>query len=359
MLELTKIQAGILEALFEIQHKNQAPSHGISSYAIRNQGISGRTFDINKDALLYNQLIRITHEEKTGKQNRTYYELTPIGFFSLIKFLSKNDSVVLERYVKFIPYLGERWSAYNQSLKPYHFLLPRLLKRALDEIDISVQYRLHTKDHKFRPRIEEITRLVFEDRGLEIKQSELYYPAKEEERGIHHKTFLKKKEKLWRKFFSKESIKISNHMVNKLVFLFYFNAIKLEHDDRFGFHIFNDFHVDDFEEITMEIPKEHEKIDDFESLKNEYKTKWDNYDKFWTTKRLKFANIIMKDIFEKDDLLYLFVDGFEPLRAVFHDPPNTFVEIDKVFTKKMIDKGIELGIIKIKKTKDSDSESEN
>ena len=359
MLELTKVQTRILEAFFEVRQKNQDPTQGISSYAIRNQGIPGRTFDINKNALLYNQLIRIIHEEKTGKQNRFYYELTPIGFFSLIKALSKDNSAVLEKYVKFIPHLGERWHTYNQSLKPYQFLLPRLLKRALDEIDISVHYRLHTKDHKFRPRIEEITKLVFEDRGLEIKQSELYYPAKEEERGIHHKTFFKKKEKLWKKFFSKESIKISNHMVDKLIFLFYFNAIKLEHDDRFGFHIFNDFHVDEFEKIKMEIPKEHEEIDDFESIKNEYKTKWDNYDKFWSTKRLKFASKIMKDVFEKDELLYIFGDGFDPLHSVFYKRPTTFVEIDKVFTKKMIEKGIEYGIIKLKKTKDSKSESES
>ncbi|KFM17988.1 hypothetical protein AAA799P11_01253 [Marine Group I thaumarchaeote SCGC AAA799-P11] len=52
MLELTKVQTGILEAFFDIQHKNQDPSRGISSYAIRNQGISGRTFDINKNVLL-------------------------------------------------------------------------------------------------------------------------------------------------------------------------------------------------------------------------------------------------------------------------------------------------------------------
>lgn len=359
MLELTKVQTSILEAFFKIQHINQDPSQGISSYTIRNQGISGRTFDINKNVLLYNQLIRIIREEKTGKQTRVYYELTPIGFFSLIKSLSNNDSAILEKYVKFVPYLGERWSAYNQILKPYQFLLPRLLKRALDEIDISIQYRLHTKDNKFRPRIEEITKLVFEDRGLEIKQSKLYYPAKEEERGIAHNTFFKKKEKLWKKFFSKESITISNRMVNKLVFLFYFNAIKLEHDDRFGFHIFNDFHVNEFEEIKMEIPKEHEKIDDFESIKNEFKTKWDKYDKFWSTKRLKFASVIMKDIFEKDDLLYLFGDGFDPLRTAFYEKPTTFIEMDKAFMKTMIEKGIKYGLIKFKKTKDSEPESEN
>lgn len=357
MLELTKTQTKILEAFFKIQQNSPDITHGITSYAVRNQGISGRTFDINKNSLLYHQLIRIIRKEKTGKQNRFYYELTPIGFFSLLKSLSLNDSSVLEQYVKFIPHLGERWHIYEKSLNPYQFLLPRLLQRALDEIDINVHYRLHTKDHKFRPRIEEITKLVFEDRGLEIKQSKLYYPAKEEERGIHHKTFFKKKEKLWKNFFSKESIKISNQMVDKLIFLFYFNCIKLEHDDRFGFHIFNDFDVQEFEKIPTEIPTEHENIDDFESIKNEYKEKWDKYDKFWETKRLEFANVMMKDIFEKDELLYIFAEGFEPLNEIFLKPPTTFVVMYRTLAKKMIEKGIEYGIIKSEKPKDSKSES--
>ncbi len=250
MFELSKAQTKILKVFFDIQRQKSYKEKGITSYAVRTHGVPGRTLDINKDVLLYYQLIRIIHAEKTGKQNRFYYELTPIGFFSLIKSISKEDSI-LEKYVKFIPHLGERWQKYTQNIKPYQFLLPRLLKRALNEIDITPQYRLHSRDDKFRPRIEEETRFMFEDRGLEIKLSELYYPSDQEEKGIHHNTFLKKKEKIWKKLFSKESIKISDRMVNKLIFLFYVNAIKLKYDDRFGFHIFNDFHVDEFKEMKL------------------------------------------------------------------------------------------------------------
>lgn len=357
MFELTKPQTRILQALFEIQ-KDPNFEDGVTSYAIRNKKIPGRTFDINKEVLLYNQLIRIIHEEKAGKQNRVYYEITPIGFFSLLKSLSKNNSAVLERYVKFIPHLGERWQKYSQFLKPYEFLLPRLLKRALNEIDILLQYRLHTRDYKFRPRVDESTKFIFEDQGLEIKLSELYFPAKEEERGISHKTFLAEKEKIWKKIFSKESIQISEHMVDRLIFLFYFNAIKLYYDDRFGYHIFNDFHVDDFGKVGLEIPKEHEKVD-FEEIKQEHQNKWNAYDKFWKSKRLKFFDNVMKDIFENDDLFFIFAGGFLSLFGVFNRRPRMFEELDEKFSEKLIEKGIKTGLIKFAKAKDLDPESKN
>lgn len=359
MFELTDVQTKILKACFDIQIKNPNDEYGVTSYSIRNQKIPGRTFDINKDELLYYQLIRITHEVKAGKQVRVYYELTPIGFFSLIKSLAKDNPAILESYIKFIPHLGEKWEKYVQILKPYQFLLPRLLKRALSEIDILPQYRVHTRDYKFRPRIDELTKFIFEDRGLEIIQSELYYPAKEEEKGIHPKTFLSKKEKIWKKIFSKESIKISEHMVNRLIFLFYFNAIKLKYDDRFGFHLFNDFHVNDFGKMELEIPKEHEEIENIEEIKQEFQSKWNEYDKFWQKKRLKFVDNIMKDIFENDDLFFIFSDGFLCLSDVFYTRPQIFEELDKKFAEKLIAKGIKHGLIKVVKPKGSSPGSMN
>ncbi|RDJ31218.1 MAG: hypothetical protein DWQ18_03420 [Crenarchaeota archaeon] len=357
MLELTKVQTRILKAIFEIQHK-ESKGKGVTSYNIRNQKIPGRTFDINKDVLLYHQIIRIIREEKTGKQTRLYYELTPIGFFALIKSLSNDKPDVLLKYIKFIPHLGEQWEKYSSAMGSYHYLLLRLLKRALNELDILTQYRLHTRDYKFRPRIEETTTFLFEDRGLEIKLSDLYYPAKKEERGIHHKTFLQKKEKIWKNIFSKDSIQISDRTVNRLIFLFYFNAMKLHYDDRFGFHLFNDFHASQMGESTLEIPKEHEKIEDFEKLKNEYKKKWDDYDKFWKTKRKEFFDIIIKDVFDNDSLFFIFAEGFTSLLAVYSHKPTVIEQIDNHFSKKLIEKGLEYGIIE-KIPKDSDSESKS
>ena len=80
MLELNETQTRILKVLLDIQIEGDNDK-GITSYAIRNHGIPGRTFNTNKDVLLYHQLIRIIKEEKTGKQRRFYYELTPVGFF--------------------------------------------------------------------------------------------------------------------------------------------------------------------------------------------------------------------------------------------------------------------------------------
>ena len=74
MLELNETQTRILKALLDIQMQDSENEKGITSYAIRNQGIPGKTFNTNKDVLLYHQLIRIINEEKTGKQRRIYYE---------------------------------------------------------------------------------------------------------------------------------------------------------------------------------------------------------------------------------------------------------------------------------------------
>jgi len=228
MLELNETQTRILKVMSELQMGDYDNTQGITSYAIRNQGIPGRTFNTNKDTLLYHQLIRITKEEKTGKQTRVYYELTPLGFFGLVKSLANANPTVLKKYVKFIPHLGAKWEKYNDSLKPYQFILPRLLKRAIDEININPQYRLHSKDNKFRPRIDENTRLIFENLGLDLRISELYYPTKKEKRGIHHNTFFNKKEKIWRNLFSKEMIQVSEHMIERMIFLFYFGKTHLE-----------------------------------------------------------------------------------------------------------------------------------
>jgi len=358
MLELNETQTRILKVMSELQMGDYDNTQGITSYAIRNQGIPGRTFNTNKDTLLYHQLIRITKEEKTGKQTRVYYELTPLGFFGLVKSLANANPTVLKKYVKFIPHLGAKWEKYNDSLKPYQFILPRLLKRAIDEININPQYRLHSKDNKFRPRIDENTRLIFENLGLDLRISELYYPTKKEKRGIHHNTFFNKKEKIWRNLFSKEMIQVSEHMIERMIFLFYFNAFKLDYDDRFGFHIFNDFHVSEFDDIGIEIPKEHEKIEDFEEIKKDYKDKWDKYDKFWSSSRNKFLNDIYKDVFEDENILYVFAENFSSVTKVFKKP-QMIQELEKIVMEKMIGKGIEYGIIKTEKAKDSNSGSKN
>ena len=201
-----------------------------------------------------------------------------------------------------------------------NFLLPRLLKRAIDEINLNSQFRLHTKDFKYRPRIEEeITKLIFEDKGLEIKLSELYYPSEKEKKGINPKTFLTKKEQIWRNLFSKDSIQISEHMIERLIFLFYFNAFKLDYDDRFGFHIFNDFHVSEFDSIPLEIPKNHEKIDN-EEHKQDFQKRWDGYDKFWRTTRNSFLDEIYKDVIEDDEFFYIFAENFSDISKGFVKP---------------------------------------
>ena len=357
MLELNETQTRILKALLDIQMQDSENEKGITSYAIRNQGIPGKTFNTNKDVLLYHQLIRIINEEKTGKQRRIYYELTPVGFFGLMKSLADGDSKVLKKYVKFIPYLGSNWTKYDRVLKPYQFLLPRLLKRAIDEINLNTHFRLHTEDYKYRPRIEEITKLIFEDRGLEIKLSELYYPSEQEKKGINLKTFLTKKERIWRNLFSKDSIQLSEHMINRLIFLFYFNAFKLEYDDRFGFHIFNDFHVSEFDEIPLEIPENQEEKE-HEGVKQDIQKRWNEYDKFWRATRHKFLDEIYKDVFDDNDFFFIFAENFSVMSKGFVKP-TIMHELHKTISGKMIKEGIKHGIIKRKDPKDSSSESKN
>ena len=359
MLELNSTQTKILKIMLDIQMERENSKKGITSYTIRNQGIPGRTFSLNKDVLLYNQIIRIIKEEKTGKQRRVYYELTPIGYFGLLKSLSNNNQKDFKKYVKFIPHIGAKWEKYNKILKQYHFVLPLLLKRAIDEVNITLQFRFHSKDGKIRPRIDETTHLIFENYGLDLRISQLYYPADEEKkRGIHINTFLNNNEKIWRNLFSKESIEISEHMINRLIFLFYFNSIKMGYDDRFGFHIFNNFHFSEFDKLKLEVPKTKDEAQDYKKVIQEKKKIWEKFKKFQKTTRTEFLKITYKDIFEDEDLFFLFIENFNAVSNVFIKPPM-IQELEENITKKMIKEGLEKGIIKMEKIKDSDSESEN
>ena len=148
-------------------------------------------------------------------------------------------------------------------------------------------------------------------------------------------------------------------MVNRLIFLFYLNVIKLKYDDRFGFHIFSNFHVDEFKKMELEIPKEHKKIEGVESIKQEIQNKWNDYDKFWRRRRVKFVDKIIKDIFENDDLFFIFADGFMSLSNAFTNRPTTIKEIDKKFAGVLIKKGINYGLFKVVNPKDSDSGLKN
>ena len=67
----------------------------------------------------------------------------------------------------------------------------------------------------------------------------------------------------------------------------------------------------------------------------------------------------MKDIFENDELFFIFAEGFLSLSSAFTRKPKTFEEIDKKFADKIIEKGIKFGVIKVENPKDSDSESKN
>src|SRR3990172_9206385 len=92
---ISDTHAKILRVLIENQKtipRNE--NDGFSSYKIRQLGVPGRTFEINRDFLLDNNLIKIVTEKKRGKQNRIYYDLTPLGLISYLSWVfPETDSI--------------------------------------------------------------------------------------------------------------------------------------------------------------------------------------------------------------------------------------------------------------------------
>ena len=137
---------------------------GLTSYDLGKNNMPRRTWDINKEYLLGFQLVVLIREEKKGKQLRRYYDITPVGRFTL---LQKMDIASLEKdFIKkfsvFVPAVAKHWTELQKiwGEKLYFILKSSLLQinwfQWHKDIKIVRQAREESK-------IQRLLSLVFEE----------------------------------------------------------------------------------------------------------------------------------------------------------------------------------------------------
>ena len=122
---------------------------GLSSYSIGNLGIPRRTFEINKEYMIENNLIRVVHSIKAGRQSREYFGITSMGFFILLKNMSL-DELKKEMKGKFFctyfPMIGNYWEKLTEMYG--EFIPTMILRMSLNCLEVEPE-RPMTKSETF------------------------------------------------------------------------------------------------------------------------------------------------------------------------------------------------------------------
>lgn len=220
MFDITKTHAKILEAMVLNQKYEEKKAIGLSLYGLRKIGVAARTFEINKDILLQYQLIRIIKEEKTGLQRRTYYDITPLGFFALLKWFDiKEIQEIFHKKVakQYLPLIEKHW---NELSHMYQTGILFVLKNSIEQIDIVPPSG--TVIGPMGKLIEEVMTLPFEMLEIKISFLRKYFTLSKDELS-QFKPMIKK-------------LRISNYdrmdidITKRLTFVFYFNLLRTVHD---------------------------------------------------------------------------------------------------------------------------------
>lgn len=108
--------------------------HGLTSYDLGKNNIPRRTWDINKEYLVGYQLVSLIREEKKGKQLRKYYDITPVGRFTLAQKLDietlKRD--FMKKFSVFVPEIARHWTELEKTWEDKIYFV---LKRSLLQIN--------------------------------------------------------------------------------------------------------------------------------------------------------------------------------------------------------------------------------
>jgi len=230
MFEINKAQTEILRIIFDEEkkirektssHPSKKDSLGITGYQITKK-ISRGTWYENKDFLQYYQLITKVKTKKTGKQRRKYFKITHLGIFSLLKKIDSSELYKFEIDLKQIfQLIGKHWSDLNSKLNDD--LLYLILSKSINQIDLiqSDMGNYKSKD----PLLKLVGRKL-------IEKIELPFDIEETTLNIFtHYTTVENKEKYSK--YIKNYNEISNTIIQHVVFLFFFNLLRLKTDEIF------------------------------------------------------------------------------------------------------------------------------
>lgn len=107
---------------------------GLTSYDLGKNEIPRRTWEINRKYLQDFQLVAIIREMKTGTQLRKYYDITPIGIFTLLQKLDVDslEQNFMKKFSTFVPEIAKQW---KELEKMWGDKLYFVLKKSLLQIN--------------------------------------------------------------------------------------------------------------------------------------------------------------------------------------------------------------------------------
>ncbi|MCH7561001.1 MAG: hypothetical protein IIC67_06505 [Thaumarchaeota archaeon] len=116
---------------------------GLTSYDLGKNKIPRRTWEINRKYLQDFQLVAIIREMKTGTQLRKYYDITPIGIFTLLQKLDLDslEQNFIKNFSTFVPEIARYW---EELEKMWGDKLYFILKKSLFQIK-WFQWRTETR----------------------------------------------------------------------------------------------------------------------------------------------------------------------------------------------------------------------
>jgi DNA-binding PadR family transcriptional regulator len=222
MIQLTEQQSNIIKKL--VENTQKVPNQnflGLSSGGLEKLGINRRTFEINLDLMLHNQLIKIIHEEKHNRQKWRYYDITQLGFLALLKWLPQKEllKIDVKKFGRFIPYIAIHW---DELIRLYDDEIYSILKQSIEQLEIKPLFTdlniSKTKQPAWNKVFVENTRLEFSDPGVEMIFTRVFgvYSDKEKEQAEENGI----------KLYFPNFEDMRNSVIKRLTFVFFFNLIR-------------------------------------------------------------------------------------------------------------------------------------
>ena len=240
-------------------------SEGISANGLQKYNIVKGTFRNHTAHFLNHYVLRLSTLKQQGNNNSKFYQITPFGILTYLKWTRTHESPKLDLDGDFFPKLFEHWASLIDIFGPDVFF--KVVSRTLDKIDIIPELEGTIDDKPFYyGRLDESIMIPM---GLvEVKIVRKYEKAKIQEIPTT---------KGWRKFKAYKTLnqEIDDKINERFTFLLLFNLLHLGTSTS----AFVNFYAQDH--LTYEKLEEQTLDDANQDIKKLEKTILENVDKLF------------------------------------------------------------------------------
>lgn len=220
VLSITKTQQKILEIFFLKQHFEEGKALGLTNYELGKHKIIRKTFDINKNSLISNGLLKLGQKRETGKRIGQYFELTPLGFFVLFQSKPIDTIKKVERSRYYLPFFMEKQDAVKNIPKD---ILDFIIVETVNSIELCPMNRAIKSISKLPAyyRLRAILKIPTVNEGFKIS-TEFILTLKKFRKSKYRK---QDNEIIFDDYFD-----LGFYLLRKFTELFFYNLIFLPHN---------------------------------------------------------------------------------------------------------------------------------